>query len=155
MKEHTKRTPAATIGIDIGEKTSHVAVIDCAGEWVESATMPTTTAAFSRAFANYEGARVVLEVGTHSPWISRILKERGSEVIVANPRRVRLIAAADRKNDDIDAEVLSCHVKGRTLWNTSRQKATPMIGSTMLMPLLRNSRSLASWVAPQMFESVE
>jgi transposase len=107
MKEHTTSAPAATIGIDIGDKTSHVAVIDCAGEWVESATIPTTTAAFSRAFANYEGARVALEVGTHSPWISRILKERGFEVIVANPRRVRLIAAADRKNDDIDAEVLA------------------------------------------------
>ena len=30
-----------------------------------------------------------------------------------------------------------------------------MIGSTMVMPLLRNSRSFASCVAPRMFESVE
>lgn len=107
MKEHTTSAPAATIGIDIGDKTSHVAVIDCAGEWVESATIATTTAAFSRAFADHEGARVVLEVGTHSPWISRVLRDRGFEVIVANPRRVRLIAAADCKNDNIDAEVLA------------------------------------------------
>jgi hypothetical protein len=37
---------------------------------------------------------------------------------------------------------------------SSRQKATPMIGLTMRMPLLRNSRSLASCVAPSMLESV-
>ena len=30
-----------------------------------------------------------------------------------------------------------------------------MIGLTMVMPLSRNSRSFASWVAPRMFESVE
>ena len=30
-----------------------------------------------------------------------------------------------------------------------------MIGWTIVMPLLRNSRSLASCVAPRMFESVE
>jgi hypothetical protein len=30
-----------------------------------------------------------------------------------------------------------------------------MIGSTILMPLSRNSRSFASWVAPSRLESVE
>jgi transposase len=107
VKEVTTNPPAATIGIDIGDKTSHVTIIDRAGQWLESSTMPTTTRAFSRAFAAHGGARVVLEVGTHSPWISRILTERGFEVVVANPRRVRLIAAAERKNDCIDAEVLA------------------------------------------------
>lgn len=107
MQEDTTDTPAATIGIDIGDKTSHVAVIDRAGTWLASSTMPTTPEAFGRAFGEFEGARVVLEVGTHSPWISRILADRGFEVVVANPRRVRLIAAAERKSDGIDAEVLA------------------------------------------------
>ena len=38
---------------------------------------------------------------------------------------------------------------------SSRQNATPMIGSTIVMPVLSRSRSLASCVAPSMFESVE
>ena len=38
---------------------------------------------------------------------------------------------------------------------SSRQNATPMIGLTMRMPLSRNSRSLASCVAPSMLESVQ
>ncbi len=38
---------------------------------------------------------------------------------------------------------------------SSRQNATPMMGCTILMPEFRCSRSLASWVAPSMLESVE
>src|SRR5450759_4986666 len=34
--------------------------------------------------------RIALEVGTHSPWVSRLLKELGHEVLVANPRKPRL-----------------------------------------------------------------
>lgn len=35
------------------------------------------------------------------------------------------------------------------------QNRTPMIGSTISMPASRCSSALASWVAPQMFASVE
>jgi transposase len=51
--------------------------------------------------------RVVLEVGTHSPWISRLLRSWGHEVVVANPHRLRLIAQSVRKNDRADAETLA------------------------------------------------
>jgi transposase len=50
---------------------------------------------------------VVLEVGCHSPWISRQLQGDGYEVIVANPRRVGLIAESDNKSDRFDAEQLA------------------------------------------------
>jgi transposase len=49
----------------------------------------------------------MLEVGTHSPWLSRLLADLGHEVIVANPRQVRLIAESDRKRDRADAELLA------------------------------------------------
>ncbi|MEX0842817.1 MAG: IS110 family transposase, partial [Gemmatimonadota bacterium] len=51
--------------------------------------------------------RVVLEVGIHSPWISRLLAERGHEVVVANPRKLRLIYENPRKTDRADAEYLA------------------------------------------------
>ena len=51
--------------------------------------------------------RVVLEVGTHSPWVSRTVTRLGHEAIVANPRRVRLIAENDSKSDGVDAELLA------------------------------------------------
>jgi transposase len=50
---------------------------------------------------------MVMEVGTHSPWASRKLAELGHEVIVANPWKVRLIAASIKKTDRSDAETLA------------------------------------------------
>ena len=44
-------------------------------------------------------ARVVLEVGTHSPWVSRTLQGLGHEVIVATPRRLRFIWSEAVKTD--------------------------------------------------------
>jgi len=38
--------------------------------------------------------RVAMEVGTHSPWLSRWLTSLDFEVIVANARQVQLIAPA-------------------------------------------------------------
>ena len=49
----------------------------------------------------------MVEVGTHSPWLSRLLVALGHEVIVANPGRVRLIAARATKHDRGDAEHLA------------------------------------------------
>jgi transposase len=51
--------------------------------------------------------RIALEVGTHSPWVSRHLKAMGHEVIVANPRKVKLITQSVKKNDRMDAEQLA------------------------------------------------
>lgn len=44
--------------------------------------------------------------GTHSPWISRLFRELGHGVIVANPRKLRLNYEKDRKLNRTDAEYL-------------------------------------------------
>jgi transposase len=46
---------------------------------------------------------VAMEVGTHSPWISRYLAGMGHEVIVANTHQVKLITKSVRKTDRRDA----------------------------------------------------
>jgi transposase len=52
--------------------------------------------------------RIAIEAGTHSPWVSRVLeKECGHEVLVANPRKTRLIYSNKRKTDEVDAENLA------------------------------------------------
>ena len=51
-------------------------------------------------------SRIALEIGTHSPWISRLLSELGHEVIVANARKVRLIGESRKKDDRLDAQTL-------------------------------------------------
>jgi transposase len=52
-------------------------------------------------------ARVAFEVGTHSPWVSRLVTDCGHEVISANPRQIRLIYENQRKSDRADAEYLA------------------------------------------------
>jgi transposase len=52
-------------------------------------------------------SRIALEIGTHSPWVSRLLRELGHEVIVANARKVRLIGESRKKDDRLDAETLA------------------------------------------------
>ena len=47
--------------------------------------------------------RIAIEVGTHSPWVSRLLQGMGNEVIVANARQVKLISNSSRKDDRRDA----------------------------------------------------
>ena len=59
------------------------------------------------AVTRWPGARVVLEVGGQSPWVSRRLQAAGYGVVVANARRVRLIAEGDAKSDRLDAELLA------------------------------------------------
>ena len=46
-------------------------------------------------------------MGTHSAWVSELLKELGHDVIVANPRKLRMIFQNDSKNDRVDAEQLA------------------------------------------------
>jgi transposase len=58
-------------------------------------------------FSTMRRCRIAIEVGTHSPWVSRLLAGLGFEVIVANPRQVQLISTSSRKNDRMDARMLA------------------------------------------------
>jgi transposase len=107
MGKGNSEATGITIGLDISDRFTEAYAIDEHGEWVESWRMPTKPEALRRGLSRYPGARVVLEVGCHSPWISRQLEAEGFEVIVANPRRVRLIAESDKKSDCFDAEQLA------------------------------------------------
>jgi transposase len=96
-----------TIGLDLGDRFSQGCVLNEAGEVVARFRMATTRKGLEGALRRYPGARVVLEVGTHSPWVSHELEARGFETIVANPRRLRSITQSDRKDDRADAEQLA------------------------------------------------
>jgi transposase len=96
-----------TIGVDLGDRTSRYCVLDEAGEVVSEDQLPTTKAGLSSLFGTMPSSRVALEVGTHSPWVSRQVAAMGHEVIVANPHKVKLITQSVRKNDRIDAQQLA------------------------------------------------
>lgn len=107
MGKRTTERGDWTIGLDLSDKTMEACVLDGAGEVIERFRVRTTPEALERALARFDPSRVILEVGTHSPWVSRLVTRLGHEGIVANPRRVRLIAENDSKRDDFDAELLA------------------------------------------------
>jgi transposase len=94
-----------TIGCDLGDKMSDVCVMDASGRTRRARVASTRkgmTAFFSR-----EPAHVVIEVGSHSRWVSALLEGLGHRVTIANARRVKLISASDNKTDEHDAELLA------------------------------------------------
>lgn len=94
-----------TIGCDIGDKTTEICVL--ASDGSKQFFKVRTTKKMLAEFFTRTGSRVVIEVGAHSRWISELLKEKGHEVIVANPRRLRIISHSDSKSDRKDCELLA------------------------------------------------
>jgi transposase len=103
----TKSVTGWTIGIDLGDLKHAICVLDRKGEIIDERTITNHRESLRRLAKKYPKARVALEVGSHSPWISRFLKEMGMEVIVANARKLRAIYMNDRKSDELDARMLA------------------------------------------------
>ena len=112
VKQSPKRVRARergsiTIGMDVGDKTSRYCVLGGNGEVQAEGSVGTSRKAMAQKFSGMGRCRIALEVGTHSPWLSRLLSGLGFEVIVANARQVQLISASSRKNDRMDARMLA------------------------------------------------
>ena len=96
-----------TIGLDLGDRNSWYCVLDEAGRIQLEQRVRTTAKGLQEVFGDMPRSRVALEIGTHSPWISRLLSALGHEVIVANARKVRLIGESRKKDDRLDAQTLA------------------------------------------------
>jgi transposase len=100
--------PSTTIGMDVGDKYCQLYVLDNAtGDELEQARVATTPAMLRRWFESGAAARVVLEVGSHAGWISRLLAGLEHEVLVADPRKARKLMGDEDKDDRLDAELLA------------------------------------------------
>jgi transposase len=106
-KREKARQGSITMGLDLGDKTSRCCAIDAQGEVLFERTIATTKKGMAQMFGSLARCRVALEVGSHSPWVSRLLASFGHEVIVANARQVQLITQSTRKDDKLDARTLA------------------------------------------------
>jgi transposase len=96
-----------TIGLDLGDRNSWYCMLDESGGIQREQRVRTNATALQDVFGALPRSRMALEIGTHSPWISRLLSELGHEVIVANARKVRLIGESRKKDDRLDAQTLA------------------------------------------------
>jgi transposase len=92
----------------------------------------------------YPGATVAMEAGTHSPWVSRFLREAGVRVLVANPRKTRAIYKNQRKSDRRDAMMLA---------RLARMDPTLLHPSSMAVRrpsrICSNSSCATAWCVPE------
>lgn len=105
MKNDT--TELRTVGLDLGDKESTYVVLNRDGVIEREGKVATTAAALRKLLGKGERSVVALEVGTHSPWVSFLLKGMKHHVVVANPRQIPLITRSQRKTDRADAETLA------------------------------------------------
>lgn len=102
--------PQLTIGLDLGDSTTHVCVLDQAGGIVGETVLPTTPEELEVLFNMVAPVhpRVVFEVGSQSRWVQKLAKKCGIvEIIATDPRKLPLITQSLNKGDRRDAYVLA------------------------------------------------
>src|SRR5258708_14505402 len=103
--ETTKDKPGMTMGLDLGDRYSHYCLLNGECEVVEEGRIQSTESAFRRHFEGEARLRIALECGTHSPWISRLLKKLGPHGTVANARKIPAITRTESTDDRNDPEL--------------------------------------------------
>src|ERR1700737_342517 len=69
-----------TIGVDLGDRWSFYCVL-------EEQKVATTPEAMKQTFSRIPQSRIALETGTHSPWVSRLLRAMVKDLIAANSQK--------------------------------------------------------------------
>ena len=104
MKTNSSTT---TIGLDLGDRRHAVCLLGADGKIRNEWSITNRRRELEKLSDAYPEALMVMEVGMHSPWISRFFEARGHRVLVANPRKTRAIWKNDRKDDKKDARMLA------------------------------------------------
>lgn len=107
MGSAAKYFPKLTVGLDLGDRKSVTCELSARGQIVRRAEVLTTLEGMRGYFAGRERCRVVMEAGTHSPWVSREVSELGHEVVVGNPSEMYGPRRRKKRNDRSDADFLA------------------------------------------------
>jgi transposase len=97
-----------TIGLDVHERTTSICILDERGGRVKELTVkghPRRAVACLREL--HEPFQVCFEASTNFVWFYRELIKIAKRVVVAHPRKLKLIYQASRKNDRLDASRLA------------------------------------------------
>ena len=102
------------IGMDLHKSTSSFCVMDKEGLILREQRIPTTVSEVTK-FINSLGKKQSISVALEpvSQWYlyADLLEELGTDVHLANPRRLKAIATSSSKTDKIDAKVIADHLR--------------------------------------------
>jgi transposase len=95
--------------LDLHAKSSTYCIVTARGREVREGAVPSTRGGFDGMLAHCDGerVRVVLEASTRTRWAAQQLERLGADVIVVDPRKVRVIAETKHKTDKTDARILA------------------------------------------------
>jgi transposase len=91
-----------TIGIDLGDRFSHLLCFGSRWMVLTEGRVSPTPEGMAHHFQQLPRTCIAFEVGSHSRWVSELLRSWGHEVILA-PRDLRMISDSIRKSDRVDA----------------------------------------------------
>ena len=75
-----------TIGLDVGHSRTNFCVLGDSEKPLRSGNFETTPESLMVHLSTWPGARVILEAGSQSPWMSRALTSSGFDTHVCDPR---------------------------------------------------------------------
>lgn len=110
MGKCSTKTQKIYVGFDVSEKKIAVFAVcgtKTSAECLEISNDAASIKQFLSVFSEPKEVCIVMETGTHSLWMSEMIRELGFEVIVAHARDLALIYGSDKKNDKLDAERLA------------------------------------------------
>jgi transposase len=95
--------------LDLHAKSSVYAMVTRRGKRISEGKVPSTRRGFQTMLKHADGqkVRVVVEASTRSRWAAMTLEGLGAEVVVVDPRKVRVIAETKHKTDKTDARILA------------------------------------------------
>ena len=105
-----------SVGLDLGDRFIHYCVLQV-GEVIEEGRMPSSESALRKHFADEAVMRIAMEAGTLSPWVSRLVKRLGHQVLVEGSE-VLAVGGARRRALTPNPGVAHCqrrvdHMSGR------------------------------------------
>jgi len=96
------------VGIDLHKKTIMVCVVNQQRQVVERkrfyCCQPETIRSY---FAQLESFQAVVEATASYEWLWQLLEPLAQRLVLAHPKKLRIIAESTRKSDKLDAEVLA------------------------------------------------
>jgi transposase len=95
------------IGLDVGDRVSHYAVKNGQGHVLEEGRVHSKADALEKTFGPMRGDLLLMEVGTHSPWMQRALRQIGIEARVCDARSAAEANRYGQKTDVRDARMLA------------------------------------------------
>ena len=95
-------------GIDLGKRKSHIKVITAERKVVEDLKIANDSKEFARVFRKYKGQIIAgCEATSNAFWVADTLEPLVEKCLVGHTTKIRWIAEARIKTDEIDAGILA------------------------------------------------